>query len=255
MLNAVDQVAVGANNAPGLEAKPNQNSEERQGVGAGVQETNLLQAPAEHAENGREGNIHAQQTPEVPHGGDFKTGRLGWLLVGLPGRSVGDVKEVDHPVDGRNDAGQSNRSTPIQDGASGQLEAAGEGEEASQGNQSQRGEGGAKVAPTAVDAFSKADFFGREPLRHHADADHEAGTNDGEQQASNHQLVEVLRRCKQQTGDDREDKNARVGLTGTELVQQHANQHAGGNRESDVADRNGTNLTKIKTKIGLNGCR
>ena len=57
------------------------------------------------------------------------------------------------------------------------------------------GEGG-EVA--AVDAFRQADFLGRKPLGHHADTDHEAGADDGEQQTGHHQLVEVLSGSKQQ---------------------------------------------------------
>ena len=97
-LVAEDQVAVGADDSPGLEGKPDGDGTEGQGIGGSGEEANLGEAPAEHAENGCEGHVHAQQTPEVAHGGDFQTCGLGRALIRLAGGGVGDVEEVEEAV-------------------------------------------------------------------------------------------------------------------------------------------------------------
>ena len=129
----------------------------------------------------------------------------------------------------------------------------GEGEEASEGHHGEGGEGGAEVAPAAIDAFSQADFLGREPLGHHADADHEAGANDGEQQTGHHQLVEVLSGGKQQAGNRREHQDRGVGDPGSEFVQEHADQHARRNGEGHVADGHSADLTNGQTQVRFHG--
>ena len=174
-------------------------------------------------------------------------------MIRLAGGGVGDVEEVEEAVDGGDDAGQGDGTAPVQNSAGGQFEAAGEGEEASEGHHGEGGEGGAEVAPAAVDAFSQADFLGREPLGHHADADHEAGANDGEQQTGHHQLVEVLSGGKQQAGNRREHQDRGVGDPGSEFVQEHADQHARRNGEGHVADGHGADLTNGQTQVRFHG--
>ena len=110
----------------------------------------------------------------------------------MPGGGVGDVEEVEAAVDGGDDAAQGDGTTPVENCAGGQFKSAGEGQEASDGHHGEGREGRAEVAPASIDAFSKADLLGREPLSHHADADHEARTNDGEQQTSHHKGIEIL---------------------------------------------------------------
>ena len=252
-LGAQDQLAVGADDAPSLESEPDGDGTEGQGVGARSEESNFREAPTQHTEDGCEGHVHAQQTPEVAHGSDFKASGPLRTLIRLARGCVGDVEEVEHAIDGGDDAGQSDGTAPVQYGTRGQFETTGEGEEAGKGHHREGGEGRTEVAPTAVDAFSKADFLGREPFSHHADADHEAGTDDGEQQTGHHQLVEVLSGGKQQAGNRREDQDRGVGDPGSEFVQEHADQHAGRDGEGHVADGHGTDLTDGQSEVRFYG--
>jgi hypothetical protein len=58
--------------------------------------------------------------------------------------------------------------------------------------QAEGGRSRPEVAPPAVDALGGADLTGREPLRHHADADHEPGAHDRQGQPAEQQGLEVL---------------------------------------------------------------
>ena len=250
-LRAHDQLTVGANDPPGLEDKPHQNGQQSQRIGGSIEESNLLQAPAKDAKNGRERHIHAKQSPEITHGGDFKTSCFFRALIHLSRRSITDVAVINDAVNSRDDAGEGNGTTPVQDRTGGQLKTTREGQPTGHTHQGQGGERGAKVAPAAVDALSQADFLGREPFGHHADADHKAGANDGKQQTGHHQLVEVLRSSEHQAGNDRKHQQGGVGQAWTEFVEKHADQHASRDGERNVADRHGADLANGQTQVSL----
>ncbi|CAI8380848.1 MAG: Uncharacterised protein [Cyanobium sp. ARS6] len=103
-LDSHDQIAVGADDSPGLEDEPDEYSQQGQWISSSVQESNFLESPAENTEDCCEGNIHAQQSPEISHRRDFKTCSLFRTLIVLSGRGVGDVEEVNHAIHGRDDS-------------------------------------------------------------------------------------------------------------------------------------------------------
>ena len=93
--------------------------------------------------------------------------------------------------------------------------------------------------------------MGGEPLRHHADADHEAGANDGEQQAGDHEMIEVLRGRKHQAGNGGVNEQGGIGDPGPEFIEQHPDQNPCRNRQGHVADGQGADLGNGEAEIGL----
>ena len=64
-----------------------------------IQEFDLLQPPCEHGKDGHEGNIHADQTPEILDAGHFETRRLERLMIDLARWRITDVEKIDNAID------------------------------------------------------------------------------------------------------------------------------------------------------------
>ncbi|KKK92200.1 hypothetical protein LCGC14_2705310, partial [marine sediment metagenome] len=99
-----------------------------------------------------------------------------------------------------------------------------------------RGPGGAEVPPPGIETFSPPHHLRREPLGHHADPDHEPGTDSTEDEPGNEELHETVAEGESESRDGHHDQQSGEASAGPVPINQHADDDAGWDRQRDIAN-------------------